>query len=212
MALININCIAKGTQLGIWKKEEDLELLESVYELNKLEQVHYNKISNESRKKEWLSTRILLTELLQQRKTILYNENSKPYIENHDSNISISHSRNFVAIIISHDYFPGVDIEFISERVAKVKHKFLNSEELSWCTDLNQLTTCWSAKETVFKLHEKHLDFYDMLISKFEVDAGSGKFRTEVIKSGKESSYLVNYICIENDILTYTLSKSSINS
>jgi len=210
MALITIDCIAEGTQLGIWKKEETLELLETVYSLNKPEQEHYNRITNESRKKEWLTTRVLLTELLQQRRTILYNENSKPYIENHNSNISISHSRNFVTIIISDSYFAGVDVEHISERVGKVKHKFLNTEELNWCISLDQLTACWSAKEAVFKLYEKHLDFHDMVISKFDIDATSGKFKTEVVKTGKEGSYLVNYKRIENDILTYTISKNAI--
>jgi len=211
MALISKDNIAHKTTLGIWKKEEPLELLESVYFLNKDEEIEYAKISNEARKKEWLTTRILLTELLEKRIQILYSEHRKPYIENHTSNISISHSRNFVAIIISAEYLIGIDVENISNRIEKVKHKFLNTEELEWCATLDQLTACWSAKEAIFKIYEKELDFRDMIIAPFELNNFKGRFKASVIKKGKEGVYSINYQLIENDILTYTLSKSPID-
>lgn len=211
MALYSTENIAHGTRLGIWKKEEPLNQLESVFVLNPTELKAYEKISNEGRKKEWLSTRILLTELLQQRVTIAYTPHRKPFIINHAANISISHSKNFVAIIISAQYFPGIDVEHISSRIEKVKHKFLCSAELEWCKQLSQLTACWCAKEAVFKIHEKELDFHDMLIAPFTLDSSQGSFKTSVLKEGKEGSYLVKYRQIEDDILTYALSKSPLS-
>lgn len=210
MALISIENISCDTLLGIWKKEEELEVLESVFELNNIEKADYSKINNEGRKKEWILVRVLLTEILQQRNTILHNKNGKPFIQNSEYNISVSHSRNFVCIIASKTEFAGVDVEQIADRVEKVKHKFLNSDELEWCTSLELQTTCWSAKEAIFKLHEKDLDFHDMLVSPFELMGESGRLKTSVIKKDKEASYVVNYRRIENDIITYTLSKTSI--
>lgn len=211
MALYSKENIAHGTFMGVWKKEEPLELLESVYLLNTHEEKEYQKISNETRKKEWLTTRILLTELLEKRSTILYTEHRKPFIENQKTNISISHSQNFVALIISSDYYPGIDVETISKRVEKVKHKFLSDDELEWCLTLEQLTACWSAKEAVFKIYEKELNFHDMVISPFDIEANTGKIKLKVIKSTKEAQYVLTFCSIENDILTYTLSKSAID-
>jgi len=210
MALISIDNISCDTIIGIWKKEENIDLLESVFELNKTEKNEYEKISNETRKIEWLLVRILLTEILQKRVSIEYNKNKKPSITNSDLNISVSHSRNFVTIITSETNFSGIDVEEIAERVGKVKHKFLNNDELAWCKTLEQQTACWSAKEAVFKLHEKNLDFHDMVVSPFDVDGYNGKFKLSVIKPGKESMYVINYRRIENDLIAYTLSKSDL--
>ena len=210
MGLISKENIAHGTQLGIWKKEESLDLLESVYFLSDAEKEIYSKFSNILRKKEWLTTRILLAEMLEKRIEISYNKNRKPELLNHSSNITISHSRNFVVIILSANYFPGVDIEHISDRVSKVKHKFLNNNELEWCKSIEQMTACWSAKEAVFKIFEKDLDFHDMEITPFNIDSDSGSFKCSVLKKGKQGSYSIKYRIIENDILAHTLSKSPI--
>lgn len=211
MALYSKDNIAHGTLLGIWKKDESLELLESVSTLNPTEEKEYSIITNESRKKEWLITRILLTELLQRKTTICHLSHGKPFLHNHNSNISISHSRNFVSIIVSSAYYPGIDIEHISNRVSKIKHKFLDQSELKWCLNLEQQTGCWSAKESVFKIYEKELDFHDIEISQFNTDLESGRFKAQVIKKGKEGNFVINYKLIENDIITYTLSKIKYN-
>jgi len=205
MAIFLKENIALGSKLGIWKKEESLELLESVYILNNNEKKEYNLISNISRKKEWLTTRILLTELLQKKIEINHNIYGSPFLINHNSNISISHSKDFVAIIISSKHIAGIDVETISERVYKVKRKFLTTNELKWCKNLNQQTACWCAKESVFKIYMKELDFFDIKISSFILDNKNGNFKAEVLKNNK--SFIIKYKIIENNIITYTFLK-----
>jgi hypothetical protein len=73
------------------------------------------------------------------------------------------------------------------------------------------MTACWSAKEAVFKIYEKELNFHDMIISPFDIEANTGKIKLKVIKSTKEAQYVLTFCSIENDILTYTLSKSAID-
>jgi len=209
MALLIQEKISHATLLGIWKKEESLEFLQDIYPLNTNELTDFNKITNKGRQKEWLTTRILLTEILQQKLYIKHNINGKPLLENHNSNITISHSKNFVALIVSGSYFPGIDIEHVSNRVSRVKHKFLTTNELTWCNNLEQMTACWSAKEAIFKIYEKELDFQDVEISAFNIEE-AGNMHLQVNKSGKESGFLIKYRQIEEDILTYVLSKSSI--
>ena len=100
--------------------------------------------------------------------------------------------RNFVAIIVSSSYFPGIDVEFTSSRVGRIKHKFLTSKELEWCVDTDIQTACWSTKESIFKIYERELDFHDIEVCKFNIDDDSGKFKASVIKKHKECDFIVN--------------------
>lgn len=196
-----------GTLLGVWKKEEELELLQSVFPLRSEEKADFEKISNVTRQKEWLTTRVLLTEMLQKRRIISYSAHGKPFIKGSKLNLSISHSRNFVAIIISSQYYPGVDIEHVSARVANVRHKFLNETEQAWCSSLPLMTACWSAKEAVFKIFERELDFHDMVIEPFQLETDKGQFESSIIKTNPPARFKIKYRFFENDILTYTLKR-----
>lgn len=207
MALVFKEHIAMGTLLGVWKKEEELELLSLVYPLHSEEKNDFRKISNLSRQREWLTTRVLLTEMLQKRRIISYSTHGKPFIKESKLNLSISHSKNFVALIISSQYYPGVDIEQVSERVAKVRHKFLCETEQVWCTSLPLMTACWSAKEAVFKIFERELDFRDMVIEPFQIEPDKGEFESSIIKIKPPARFKIKYRFFENDILTYTLKR-----
>jgi hypothetical protein len=57
MALVVNEKVAHATTLVVWKKDEELETLETVFPLNKVEKKQYLKISNKNRKKEWLAVR-----------------------------------------------------------------------------------------------------------------------------------------------------------
>jgi 4'-phosphopantetheinyl transferase EntD len=49
----------------------------------------------------------------------------------------------------------GIDIEYRSSRVLKIRHRFLTDAEfdlLGASPSIEDLLLCWSAKETVFKL------------------------------------------------------------
>ncbi|HAM98162.1 MAG TPA: hypothetical protein DCQ26_06090 [Marinilabiliales bacterium] len=205
MPLIFKSNVAQGTLLGVWKKEEDFELLQTVYPLRAEEKLDFVKINNIQRKSEWLATRILLTEMLEKRKTINYSEHGKPQLKDSSLMLSISHSKNFVAIIISNQHQVGIDIEHVSERVRKVIHKFLRDAEIQWCQTLKQQTLCWCAKETIFKIYEKELDFKDVEIQAFQPDAEHGSFWARTQKGDQYKSFKINFLEFDDDVLTYTL-------
>ncbi len=89
----------------------------------------------------------------------------KPFLPNEEYHFSISHCGDYAAVIISKDDRVGIDIELITPKVEKIKHKFLNEEEMlainNWqlatgnnqLTNklINQLTLLWCCKEAVFK-------------------------------------------------------------
>lgn len=126
-------------------QELRLELL-NADDLRRFGQLGCNK-----RKAEFFFTR-LLWQHFDGYQPIKYNENGKPNIQN--GHLSISHSKNIVAISFSRDHEVGVDVEHFNPKIRKIKNKFTSQTE-SKLVDLNNdevLTTIWSIKEATYKM------------------------------------------------------------
>ncbi len=138
--------------------EEDLPLPQLADD----EQVALAAIRSPKRQREWLASRWLVQQLLPYNK-VQYTQHGKPYLSAFEGGFSISHSSQFAAIAFSYSCANvAVDVETISPRVCKIRHKFLSSAEQSFCAadDENYLTVLWCAKEAMFKLLENgSLDF-----------------------------------------------------
>ena len=72
--------------------------------------------------------------------------------------LSISHSRNYGAALVSREGACGVDIEQIHSRILRIGHRFCDRRERKILTSLpgstdwmSRLTLLWSAKEAVKK-------------------------------------------------------------
>ncbi|MCD7971207.1 MAG: 4'-phosphopantetheinyl transferase superfamily protein [Candidatus Azobacteroides sp.] len=141
---------------AIWELNEPINVLESG--LNGNYSPFLEKYSLESQKKEFLAARILTRRLIGEEKEIHYHSTGKPYIQDMSHYISISHSKNYIAVIISSHKPVGIDIEYISERVLTIKKRFLSEEELNWIDRKKELIypiISWSAKESMFKILEE---------------------------------------------------------
>jgi len=85
--------------------------------------------------------------------TINYDFKGKPFL-NKQKGISISHSNEIVAIGISNEIDFGIDIQYKTDKIFKIKNKFLSKNEskfLGKTDDIELLTKLWSAKESIFK-------------------------------------------------------------
>jgi len=124
---------------------------------------YLSQITSESRKREWLTVRVLLKEMLGEEKEILYTSTGKPYLSDNSYQISISHTKGFVALALHPEMRIGIDIEHISPRVQKIRSRFMNEKEesnLSKEYEEIHLLLHWSAKESMYKiLDEQDLDF-----------------------------------------------------
>ena len=92
----------------------------------------------------------------------------KPYLPNEEYHFSISHCGDYGAVIVSKDHRVGIDIELVTAKVERIKHKFLNDHELwtigkqSLNQQLHKLTLLWCCKEAVFKWYASGgVDFKD---------------------------------------------------
>ncbi|MEJ8802889.1 4'-phosphopantetheinyl transferase superfamily protein [Pontibacter sp. H249] len=207
MPLLQIQQPNPHTLLGIWQTEEPLEelltLLPPHVDCTQIAQVH------DKRKKEWLASRVLAYTLLKQFTSapafLKKDENGKPYFEDQQLCISISHSPCFAAVIISSKYEVGIDIELLSQKALRVANKFLNEAEKEFtATDENRTCLYWSAKETLYKLYSrKQLIFKDNLI----LSPGSDQnvLEGQVITAEISKLYHIKYEFLQNHVLTYCI-------
>jgi len=89
--------------------------------------------------------------------SIKYDLNGKPHLNN-QKGISISHSNEIVAVGISNEIDFGIDIQHKTDKIFKIKNKFLSINESKFMgktDDLELLIKLWSAKESIFKALSK---------------------------------------------------------
>ena len=193
-------------QLGIWKIEEsEAELLDMLPQ-REYYQGEIAKFKTLHRTIEWLSTRVLLFKLLGQHHPILYQESGKPYIADDAFYISISHTKGYVAVIVSHASPVGIDIEHFAQRIHKVAHKFIRNDEVveSFLGETTwQLLLHWSAKETMFKsIDDSGIDFKEHLhILPFSVE-NSGTFECREYKTTLHETFAMHYLLNPDFVLT----------
>ena len=79
-------------------------------------------------------------------------DRNRPYFDQSDYHISLSHSFPFVAAIISHKKSVGIDLERFGRQVEKIGPRFLSAEEWNlWQDSHSDLTKAWTCKEAIYK-------------------------------------------------------------
>jgi Phosphopantetheinyl transferase len=194
--------------LGIWKIEEtEAELL------NRLDQhdaysLFLTKCKLESRKKEWLATRVLLKEVLGEECVIAHHPDGAPYLPDRpDMSISISHTKGYVAVYCKVGTPAGIDVEYRADRILKIKHKFMSEDELAMIDPENEtghLLICWCAKETLFKLiRQEEVDFRSHLHIRPFAYGLEGQIKVRETKTHQSGSFILNYLVTPDIVLTF---------
>ena len=202
--------LAEKGKIAIWEISESDEELYNMLQLDEKEQQHFQTLSL-ARQKQWLGSRVLLRTLLQTEQPIELNidEHRKPFLNNFPFEISISHANHMAAVIIYEGGKVGIDIEKISERILKIKNKFLSTEELkliSSTNELEQLHVCWGAKESLFKLYGKgSLPFIEGIkINAFEYSK-TGQVAASIAIPAYHANFNVQYLKYEDFMLTWVM-------
>ena len=158
MPLVKHIHINESCQLALWKISEELDdLLEDVSLINE-EQDKIDGFGSLARKKEYVITRVLLKKLLGEGVFIKNNVHGKPSLINSNFDISISHSKNYVGVMVGRDHDLALDIEYLSDRVFRIAKKFLSQDELTSISESDKqlhIYQHWCAKECLIKLYGK---------------------------------------------------------
>ncbi|HET9058011.1 MAG TPA: 4'-phosphopantetheinyl transferase superfamily protein [Chitinophagaceae bacterium] len=209
MPLIFQHHISQNTKIGIWQIAETEDYFLAKVPLKK-------NVSHPHKRLQHLAGRFLLPTLFADFpiEEILIADTRKPFLENEKYHFSISHCGNYAAALASNINRVGVDIELITPKIEKIKHKFLSGNELIFIDHhqpvedrLPMLTTAWSIKEAVFKWYGNgELDFIKHIqLQSFLYNQEGGTVDVRFLKNDDRLLHL-HYRHFSNLILTWVMS------
>lgn len=138
--------------MALWRisesKEELMDLLQP--ETSQfLENIHA-----EQKQLQRIASRILVKQLIGPSADIVYDEFRKPLLKEGNAHVSISHSSDVVAVMVSTKQPVGIDVELVAPKIERIKYKFMQEWEVDSIPPsrlLEQLYVYWCAKEALYK-------------------------------------------------------------
>lgn len=153
-----------------------------------------------SRRKEILSEQILIEKLFPgQNVTLSHNDDGMPLLSN-GMYVSISHTRNHIAMMVSKRSVVALDIEHISDRVRKVSRMYLRDDEKF--SETEEMLVAWCVKETMYKLFSsQNLTFDEILVHPFNIQS-KGTLQADNLRTSETVE--LNYEITTEYVLTTT--------
>ncbi len=185
----------------------EAEFLNLENSLTAQELIDIKNIRNENFRRQKMAGRILLNNILGEAGTIEYNEHGKPLLKSHPLDISFSHCKDKVAVILSKKT-AGIDVQDISPRIRRIVHKFLNQPELNSLKvetyDIHA-TLYWCAKEALYKAYgERQLIFTDnIIIEPFSFVSDNGTFNGSIVLKNSKKDFVMKYELFDIFALVY---------
>lgn len=211
MPMVYQQNINPSTRLGVWHINEEESFFTTQVSVQR-------DITHPHKRLQHLAGRFLLKELFPDFPYSLVRiaDTRKPFLENEAYHFSISHCGDYAAVMVSSDMRVGVDVELISNKVEKVKHKFLSPAEQNIIaslaggnSDLNKavLTCTWSIKESLYKwFGVGEVDFIEHLhITNLNLDANNGTARCSISKAG-QVDLLVHFLFFNSNCISWVVS------
>lgn len=200
---------SKNTKIVVWKITESFQELNSQVVLEPSNIIRLNEMKSEMHQRAFLSVRKLLQEIKHTDADLYYDKFGKPHLKSSKkptefSEISITHSHQFSAIIISNKKV-GIDIELQREKIVNIANKF-SIEQLDKKVKQNyikKLTVIWGAKEAIFKIkNEKGISFKDHIqVQPFKIE--DNKTSAILNFNSKQENFKIHFQEFENYTLVY---------
>ncbi|MGL4629736.1 MAG: 4'-phosphopantetheinyl transferase family protein [Leadbetterella sp.] len=177
--------------LLIWELDEELDFYLEKCLLTSEEHIALQSIDPIHKKKEFVATRFLCQKICSdlhiQYSPITKYDTGKPYLSLKNAYLSLSHSKNILALAISKSKEIGLDIEYNNPKVLNIANRvFSESEVAAIDGDIVKATQYWTIKEALYKA--KGL---------------KGIFFKEQIHIIENSSFLIGQISLEQRKLEF---------
>ena len=167
-------------------------------------------IRSESLRKQKLAVRALLNEVFEEKVYLSHHDNGKPYLENCVTNISITHTEKYVAIITHDEDDLGIDIESLDRDFSAVEKKALSEDEIDDLDDdkeekNEQLAIYWCAKEAIYKrMSINRVDFAEQIeVEKFNLRDEGELEATFIHKDEHEEEFELGYMTFDRHVLVW---------
>lgn len=199
------------TRLAVWKIAEPESFFTQKVSLQQ-------SVTHPHKRLQHLAGRFLLPYLFADfpSELIQIADTRKPFLPDENYHFSISHCGDYAAAIVSSSCRVGIDVELVTHRVDKIKHKFLHASELmEWNIEglepaerFSTLTLLWSAKEAMFKWWGRgDVDFSECMQIKAGKLGDSGQLLAHFTKGEFYQDLVLHYqlsstlslVYVEND-------------
>lgn len=193
MPISKIDTVGDGrARLALWQMTEPLETLP------RPEGIDLSAFHSQQRLREKLTTYMLLEQMTGLKGLqIRHNPMGQPILDNW--NISISHTRGWLAMILSQEVQVAVDVEYQSDRINRIASHFIRPDE-SPDDQLSRLID-WCAKETAYKyFSDEDLQYFEMRLRPF-APGSNGLVMVEDLKEGHVLP--VHYVSNDDYVLTW---------
>jgi len=167
MPLVKVQLLSKTAKLYLWKITEEYDVLFNQVRLKPSALERLKGMKSVSHQKGFLAVRMLLQHNDYNDFDLYYDDSGKPHIKPQgcsikDVEISISHSNEYSAIVISEQKV-GLDIEQLKEKTLKIAPRFMDVSHLEGLNEeekIKKATVVWGIKESIFKIkNEKGISF-----------------------------------------------------
>ncbi|ALD20251.1 4'-phosphopantetheinyl transferase superfamily protein [Hymenobacter sp. DG25A] len=220
MPLHSLEHVADHTLLGLWHLTEPAEQLwEALPQAAPYEPL-LPAGRDAARAQQWLAGRVLAHQLLAEfslapSMVLLNDANGRPFFpERPELAVSLSHSGEWVAALLSTRGRVGTDVELVRPKAQQLASRFLSETERADAgDDVVKHSLYWSAKETLYKLHSRRA-----LVFKEHIQLNPFRLREAGVLTGhlltenSRSQHQIHYQRLSSSyVLTYTLDASPLS-
>ena len=208
MALYLRKKLDNKAEIAVWQITETEEELLSLISVPTDELEEISLFRSESQRKQKLAVRALLNEVFEEKMYLNHHDNGQPYLENCVTNISITHTEKYVAIIIHDEDDLGIDIESLDRDFSAVEKKALSEDEIEDLDDdkkNEQLAIYWCAKEAIFKrMSQNRVDFAEQIeVEKFNLKKEGELEATFIHKDEHEEEFDLEYMIFDRHVMVW---------
>ena len=210
MALYLRKKLDNKAEIAVWQVTETEEELLNITSVPTDELEEISLFRSESQRRQKLAVRALINELFEEKMYLNHHDNGKPYLENCATNISITHTENYVAVITHEEEEVGIDIESLDRDFSAVEKKALSEDEIDDLEDNSsnkndQLAIYWCAKEAIYKRMSQNRVIYaeQIEVEKFR-PKGEGELEATFIhKDEHEEEFDLEYMMFDRHVLVW---------
>jgi phosphopantetheinyl transferase len=205
VALFYQQNINELTSLAIWELAETEDFFAAKVSVQ-------NNVTHPHKRLQHLGGRYLLPYLFPDfpSSSIAIADTRKPFLPDEQYHFSISHCGNYAAAIVSSEERVGIDLELFTERVHRIKHKYLHPQELAFVNNIVEekhtelLTLLWSAKEAMFKWWGNgDVDFSEVLRIDPFLPQQEGTMHAKFVKGKTNIPLVLHYRMMERMCLVW---------
>jgi 4'-phosphopantetheinyl transferase len=160
MPILRYKKYKNGVHLALWQITESHDELQAMLPSEMLTDAELATIHHPQKQVEFFCSRLCIKYLADKLNLnylgIKKDEHGKPYLVGSDWQMSLTHSLKYVAVVMHAAEPIGIDLERKTDKLLRIKNKFLSESELEFANDdIEKLTILWSAKEALYKLYGK---------------------------------------------------------